>query len=57
MLNDDGAGALRQTSVHLKSILQLHDLDTGPKVRFPLCDVYQNMSFPTHLAEDRAEFL
>ena len=30
---------------------------TGPKVRFPLCCAYQNLSFPTRLAEDRAEFL
>ena len=22
---------------------------TGPKVRFPLCHAYQNMSFPTHV--------
>ena len=29
---------------------------TGPNVRFPLCRAYQNMSFPTCLAEDRAEF-
>ena len=33
---------------------------TGPKLRFPTCPAYQNMTFPhisyTYLAEDRAEF-
>ena len=24
---------------------------TGPKVRFPLCRAYQNMSFPTHVCQ------
>ena len=32
----------------------------GPKLRFPTCPVYQNMTFPhisyTYLAEERAEF-
>ena len=33
---------------------------TGPKLRFPTCPAYQNMTFPhisyTYLAEDRAGF-
>ena len=34
---------------------------TGPKMRFPICFVFQNVTFPhisyVYLAEDRATFL
>ena len=49
-------------NIHLSCALVywLDAYDTGPKLRFTTCSMYQNMTFPhisnIYLAEDRVEF-